>query len=270
MNRALFIFVGIAGGVLFLLASRRSEAAFEPYGEIAPSGASLADDAYAQALISAGYDPALYGFGSRAPLDPWADYDAALSDDFALDFDQVYPIYEPPEPAAEAYYPEPVELIYEDTGMSGDDNVNAFLALIRLFEAGTAGPMSYSTLIGGAQFSSFIEHPFLLDPTKPAIQSGSLPASKAAGAYQFLPQTWTEARDALGLPDFSPASQDAAALFLIRRRGALTDVQNGEFARAILKLGREWASLPGSPYGQTSKTLAQAETAYVSFGGQIA
>ena len=184
-----------------------------------------------------------------------------------------------PDPVTDPWTGEPLYPIIQDDSsynvedyavMDPEQNLSAFLAMIRTFEAGTSGPRSYSTLIGGGQFSDFSEHPFIVNPDLGAIQSGDLPASKAAGAYQFLPQTWIEAKTALGLPDFSPASQDAAAVFLINRRGALNDVRNGNFASAIVKLGREWASLPGSPYGQTSITLQQAQNVYENNGGIVA
>ena len=199
-----------------------------------------------------------------ATPDPWAGFDWEASQDYAIDFDQAYTAPETGQVApgydVEAYR----------VPIDPDTNLRAFLAMVRTLEAGTSGSRSYSTLIGGGQFYDFSEHPFILNPDLAAIQSGNLPASKAAGAYQFLPQTWREARDALGLMDFSPASQDAAAVFLIQRRGALADVENGNFSTAIVKLGREWASLPGSPYGQTSRTLAQAQAIYENEGGTIA
>ena len=270
MNRMVFIAIGIIGGGMLLLASRQSKAdMFVDYGETItpwpPDVSPLSSNTYTS---RADEYAAMFSDYPGAP-DPWAEYDAELSQDYALDFDQGYPIYKP-QTYQEPIYPEFAETTYEDTRIMRDENLNAFLAMIRTFEAGTAGDRSYSTLIGGGQFSDFSEHPFILDPYMLAIQSGNLPASKAAGAYQFLPQTWTEARDALGLPDFSPASQDAAAVFLIKRRGALADVEAGNFSSAIIKLGKEWASLPGSPYGQTSKTLAQAESVYVNFGGTVA
>lgn len=270
MNRIVFIAIGLIGGGMLLLASRQSKAdMFVDYGEtIAPWPPNVSPLSTNNYNYRVEEYADLFSDYPGAP-DPWAEYDLEQSQDYALDFDQNYS--RPSAPIdVEPIYPEFAETTYEDTRIVRDENLNAFLAMIRTFEAGTAGDRSYSTLIGGGQFYDFSEHPFILNPDMLAIQSGSLPASKAAGAYQFLPQTWSEARDALGLPDFSPASQDAAAIFLIRRRGALADVENGNFSTAIIKLGKEWASLPGSPYGQTSKTLAQAESLYASYGGTIA
>lgn len=145
-------------------------------------------------------------------------------------------------------------------------NVRAFLAMIRAGE-GTAGPNGYRTLYGGGLFESFADHP-RQKISKP--MRGQLITSTAAGAYQFLARTWDECAEALGLTDFSPPSQDEAAVFLIRRRGALADVKAGRFEEAVRKCRKEWASLPGAGYGQPEKTLADARRVYESAGGAYA
>ena len=126
-------------------------------------------------------------------------------------------------------------------------NVKAFLALIKYTEG--AG---YQTLFGGEKFLSFDDHP------RRAITKslGGKPiTSTAAGAYQFLSRTWDECANACNLDDFSPLSQDIAALYLIDRRRALNAVIEGDWQTALERCNREWASLPGSPYGQPTKTL---------------
>ena len=126
-------------------------------------------------------------------------------------------------------------------------NVKAFLALIRYTECA-----DYDTLFGGEVFDDFIDHP----RRKITRKLGGKPiTSSAAGAYQFLSRTWDECAQALGLADFFPASQDQAAIFLIDRRKALVDVLQGNWPSAIEKCNREWASLPGSPYGQPTKSM---------------
>ena len=87
-------------------------------------------------------------------------------------------------------------------------------------------------------------------------------SSSAAGRYQFLSDTWNELRQQLNLTDFSPATQDLAAVQLLRRRGALQNVEAGNFEQAITQCNREWASLPGSPYGQPVKTMAELRQVY--------
>jgi lysozyme len=71
----------------------------------------------------------------------------------------------------------------------------------------------------------------------------------------------------LALTDFSPPNQDKAAIYLIQRRGALTDVKAGNFTKAVEKCKNVWASLPGSPYGQNPKRYAEAVSYYKQAGG---
>ena len=144
-------------------------------------------------------------------------------------------------------------------------NLSAFLRVIREGE-GTADDNGYRRQFGGKLFASYADHP--RDPVT-AVLGGKPITSTAAGAYQFLSRTWDECRAALNLPDFSPENQDRAAEYLIKRRGALDDVNAGRLEQAIAKCNREWASLPGSPYGQPTRTMAQARTTYQSFGGQL-
>lgn len=129
-------------------------------------------------------------------------------------------------------------------------NMQAFLVLIRTGE-GTLGSNGYRTLYGGGLFDGYADHP------RRKVTAGGI-TSSAAGAYQILSGTWDEMRAKYGLPDFSPASQDIAAVGLIKRRGALGDVLAGRFDSAIAKCNREWASLPGSPYGQPTLTWDKA------------
>jgi muramidase (phage lysozyme) len=145
-----------------------------------------------------------------------------------------------------------------------NSNLSAFLRVIREGETSQTDD-AYRTIVGGERFDSFADHP------RKRVFIRSLNVwSTAAGAYQFLSRTWDECRDALRLPDFSPESQDKAAAFLIRRRRAMDDVIAGRFEEAIWKCRLEWASLPGSPYGQPTKTMARARAVYERFGGRYA
>jgi lysozyme len=143
-----------------------------------------------------------------------------------------------------------------------DPNVQAFLAMIRRGE-GTTGANGYRTLFGGGLFNDYSKHPDI------AVTRGSL-TSTAAGAYQILYGTWLEISAAYSLPDFSPASQDVAAVALIKRRGALADVLAGRWQTAIAKCAKEWASLPGSPYGQPTISMDTALATIAANGGVTA
>lgn len=156
-------------------------------------------------------------------------------------------------------------------------NVAAFLFTIRKAE-GTAGANGYRTLFGGGLFDNgFVDHPRI------AKRYGQLWTS-AAGAYQFMAvspipdgsgkstrvNTWDRIQKSLGLPDFSPASQDAAAVELIREAGALGDVRAGRFDQAVSNVRGIWASLPGAGYGQPERSLTSLRDTYVDNGGALA
>ena len=140
-------------------------------------------------------------------------------------------------------------------------NVHAMLAVIRKGE-GTSDSAGYGRIFGGRMFTDFSKHPNIL------VKANGL-SSTAAGAYQFLYSTWKETASAMRLTDFSQASQDLGALGRIAARGALDDVINGRFYLAIQKMGKEWASLPGSPYGQPVQTIAGAQKVYIANNGTI-
>jgi muramidase (phage lysozyme) len=138
-------------------------------------------------------------------------------------------------------------------------NLAAFLAVIRACE-GTSGPNGYRTHFAGSLFESYDDHP------RKAITSGRY-TSTAAGAYQILARTWDGFVAANGPHDFSPASQDLCARWLIGQRGATADVEAGRLRAALAKCNREWASLPGAPYGQPTRTVEYCERIYHLNGG---
>jgi muramidase (phage lysozyme) len=147
--------------------------------------------------------------------------------------------------------------------ISGADVINpqvqAMLAVIRAGE-GTSDVQGYSRVFGGAQFAGFSDH-----PRRKVTASGY--TSTAAGAYQFLASTWDETASIMQLPDFTPASQDRAAVGRIAARNALDDVKAGRLGAALAKLGAEWASLPGSAYGQPTITTGRARDVFARAGG---
>lgn len=146
-------------------------------------------------------------------------------------------------------------------------NISAFLDMLAFCE-GTAGPDGYRTMFGGRLFDSYADHPRMrFSYTNLA---GLSITTSAAGRYQFIVRTWDSLRAKLGLQDFSPPSQDAGAIELIRQRGALNDVRAGRFAQAIEKCRPVWASLPGAGVDQPEKSMAQAMAAYANAGGSFA
>lgn len=143
-------------------------------------------------------------------------------------------------------------------------NTRAFLDMLAYSE-GTSGPDGYRTMFGGSLFDSFADHPRIYFPFTDGL--GRKLKTSAAGRYQFLARTWDELAKKLGLPDFGPDSQDAAALELVRQRGALADVQAGRITAAVAKCAKTWASLPGAGYSQPERKIATLLSAYHGAGG---
>lgn len=133
-------------------------------------------------------------------------------------------------------------------------------ALSRAEGTWRANQPGYDILFGGGKFSDYSRH-----PDKVVRTPGY--ASAAAGAYQFMPETYAEAARALGLKDFSPASQDLAMLYKVRQRlmpagGLAAITKEGTLSpRLQAYLAPEWASLPtatgASAYGQPVKRASQ-------------
>lgn len=138
-----------------------------------------------------------------------------------------------------------------------DSNLSAFLAMI-----GACEGAGYKTLYGGSYFDSFDDHP------RQVIKAGGY-TSSAAGKYQILARTWDDFIAAKGPHKFDEAGQDACAEWLIERRGALDDVLAGRVERAIAKCGNEWASFPGSPYGQPTRAFSFCLQRYFKNGGTL-
>jgi lysozyme len=161
--------------------------------------------------------------------------------------------------------------------MGYEMNREAFLQALRYGE-GTSGPNGYNTLMGGALFNGYATHPALAGwrgtPLSDSMCAGAGfgpgCVSTAAGAYQINKPTWNRIAGKLGLPDFSPASQDAAAWELIREKGADADILAGRIAVAVSKVRKIWASLPGAGYGQHEVALSAFNSVYMQAGGTLA
>lgn len=158
----------------------------------------------------------------------------------------------------------PMQYLEDTPEAQAAANERAFLDMIAYAE-GTSSAEGYRMMFGGGLFDSYADHPRVLHSFTNKI--GEKLRTSAAGRYQFLARTWDELRGKLDLPDFGPASQDAAALELIRQRGALPDVRAGRVAEAVRKVAPIWASLPGAGYNQPERKLAQLIAAYQSSGG---
>lgn len=145
-------------------------------------------------------------------------------------------------------------------------NVAAFLRVIREAESSQTDD-AYRMLFGGELVDDLATHP---NRVVEKTLRGKPIRSSAAGAYQFLASTWRDIAGPYGITDFSPASQDAAAVALIRRAGALDHVIAGRFDEAIRACASTWAGLPGDHYGQGGISMARAREVYLRYGGTIA
>ena len=164
---------------------------------------------------------------------------------------------------------------YDD--MSVEKNTAAFLMALRLGE-GTSAAHGYEILCGGGRMKSFAQHPALLGwtgwrmPLAMAAAAGfpNGAVSTAAGAFQITRPTWKRVSAKCGLTDFTPASQDKAALQLIAEKGALGDVQAGRVELAVSKVRKIWASLPGAGYGQREVGMLAFVDKFKNAGGTLA
>jgi muramidase (phage lysozyme) len=131
---------------------------------------------------------------------------------------------------------------------AGGVNVLAFLDTIAVSEIGAAMlsmPVTddgYKVLVGSRPselrlFQDYSHHPHVLY---------RMLDSTAAGRYQIIYGTWAGVAGEVGLKDFSPVSQDRAAIQLIFERNALPSIMAGNIAQALVLCNQEWASLPGA------------------------
>jgi muramidase (phage lysozyme) len=155
-------------------------------------------------------------------------------------------------------------------------NESAFLAMIRRSEGTDKAPDPYACCYGYRfTITDFSDHPAVLGTWHGESLANLGPAyaglvSTGAGAYQLIKPTWLAMKAQLNLPDFSPASQDAAAIGLIQGKGALPQVDAGQLETAIVLCRGIWASLPGGTSGQPQTQLGTLVQAYTANGGTLA
>lgn len=156
-------------------------------------------------------------------------------------------------------------------------NLKAFLDMIAHSEIGPGllakSDNGYNVLVGGSLFDDkgtpelfddYADHP------RKVVALGRGLKSSAAGRYQILTRYYDAYRKTLNLQDFSPASQDAIAIQMIKEQKAMPDIEAGNFDSAVAKCANIWASLPGAGYGQHENKIADLRAAYTSAGGMLA
>lgn len=158
----------------------------------------------------------------------------------------------PPSDAGGDSGAEPASVDYSGVVSMPDLNarIRALLATIRRYESGD----DYSVLYGGGHFSDFSRHPNVRVPfTNPA--TGKADFSTAAGAYQINFPTYVDFAARMGVSDFTPETQDAMALAILRNLGAVRALENNDVPLAFTLAGRRWASMPGSTAQQGAKSI---------------
>jgi muramidase (phage lysozyme) len=138
--------------------------------------------------------------------------------------------------------------VFDPDKYIGNPNVEKFLAYINTYE----GSPQANHLVGFRKFESLEDH-----PRTPVKFNKKGDKSTAAGSYQLLSRTWDEQKRKLGLTDFSPENQKRAAIGLLKDRGVLQAVVNGDFDTAKKKAAKVWASIPGSTIGEATGQKAR-------------
>lgn len=126
------------------------------------------------------------------------------------------------------------------------NNCIAYLALVRKLE-GTDGPEGYRKWIGHKLFTSYDKHPGRrYDIKLRDKKTGKIYHPSAAGAYQFLLATYLDFQTRKGLfPDFTPPSQDQAAVAYLKDLEAIGAICKGDLNKAYRLTCGTWSSIPG-------------------------
>lgn len=142
-------------------------------------------------------------------------------------------------------------------------NVRKFLDVIAKAEGVKHG---YNTIFGNERFNNLSAHPNVRKQFKQT--DGKMNVTSAAGRYQFIKSTWGEQARRYKLKDFSPQSQDIAAIGLLIQNGSLPYILKGDYQTAISKSGGTWASLPSSPYAQPKRSQAEIDKLLGGYSSQ--
>ncbi|MYN41614.1 paar repeat-containing protein [Duganella sp. FT109W] len=146
-------------------------------------------------------------------------------------------------------------------------NVRAFLKAIGEAEGG-----GYDFKFGAVKgkkndpwrFSDFSTHP----------GPGKGGTTTAAGLYQITKPTWHDhGENGMGITDFTPDTQDLIAVSILRRRGVIEKIKEGDIEAGISEASVQWAALPmgkGKPghYHQPYVEFGHFEAVYKSEGGK--
>ena len=137
-----------------------------------------------------------------------------------------------------------LNLEYVDSWRTAPTGIDLLRTLTHGEGTGIYGGDPYRTQFGGGQFKGSLDkHPRIV------VEKGGH-ASDSVGPYQLQSVPWDEAKKALGLTDFSPLSQDRAAIYLAARKlrqygQSFPELRDtGMTPLHMENLADVWASLP--------------------------
>lgn len=147
--------------------------------------------------------------------------------------------------------------------VAGSPNIPLFLDLIAISEGTSTSPITkndgYDVEVTAADgprvFTDYADHPFGGGRAPTIVRRNPLLQSTAAGRYQILYRYFEDYKASLRLPDFSPISQDRVAIQMLRERGAISHIVEGDIIGAITLASSIWASFPGNNYGQNPHSM---------------
>ena len=147
-------------------------------------------------------------------------------------------------------------------------NVSAFLKAIAFAEGG-----GYNFKYGAIKDKKNDKWRFTDFSTHPGAGFGGV--ITAAGMYQITIDTWVDhGKKAMGLTDFTPATQDLIAVDLLRSVGVIDKIKDGDIAGSMSPAARKWSSLPKGPGlpnwypPQPYIKFEDFENSYKSYGGK--
>ena len=143
-------------------------------------------------------------------------------------------------------------------------SVKAMLDTIAFAES-TMNDQGYQTQFGFQYFNDLTDHPRRIICKK---SNGDWLCSSAAGRYQIIQKTWDRVAKKINAHNFSPYEQDRAAVHLLEKSDALARIKKGflsftQFKKVLSLINPIWASLPGSPYGQPTRSAKELYMVYV-------
>jgi muramidase (phage lysozyme) len=163
-----------------------------------------------------------------------------------------------------------------NSSAAGGSQIIAFMNMLAVAEGTSTSPITqcdgYDVIVTGVdgrhRFDDLSTHPFANGRSSIVVNSRGL-TSNASGRYQNMLKDWAHYRDLLHLPDFGPLSQDRWCIQLLKERGAIQPLIDGDLVTAIARCANIWASLPGNSYGQPQHALDTLRAAFVLNGGNL-